>query len=230
MGRSKDVPDTGFPAQDAQRAGMRRANPIRGGRGGGHRSARHRGLRGRGEAAGARIVALDELRPCAGLPKVPHFRCGSIRVPFEREDTSLGRTEIGFAVRRRDDRGSPSRGAIFAVEGGPGYSNTGTASAYVKLFRGLLRHREARARRPAGAGSSDLYDCPDLSRGAGPSSSPWRRARGASATARPPTAPRPPRTTSTTCVARSATAGSPCTGGPTGRSSASRTPTVTATC
>jgi pimeloyl-ACP methyl ester carboxylesterase len=113
-------------------------------------------------------VTADELRPCGGLPKVPHFRCGSIQVPLEREDPSLGRTEIGFAVRRRDDRDSPSRGAIFAVEGGPGYSSTGTASAYVKLFRGLLRHRELVLVDQRGQGRSDLYECSGLQQGRGP--------------------------------------------------------------
>ena len=74
-------------------------------------------------------VSTSELRPCGGLPKPAGFRCGSIRVPFEREDASLGDTKVGFAVRERDERAEPSRGAIFAAEGGPGFSSTGTTTA-----------------------------------------------------------------------------------------------------
>jgi pimeloyl-ACP methyl ester carboxylesterase len=109
-----------------------------------------------------------ELEPCGKLPKVPGFRCGSIEVPFERADPSLGETAIGFAVRPRDDRSEPSRGAIFAVEGGPGYSSTGTANAFTKLFGPLLRQRELVLVDMRGTGRSEPIDCPHLQRGAGP--------------------------------------------------------------
>jgi len=113
-------------------------------------------------------VSMSELRPCGALPKPAGFRCGSIRVALEREDASLGKTKVGFAVRPRDERDRPSRGAIFAVEGGPGYSSTGTATAYTKLFRGLLRHRELVLVDQRGQGRSELYECPDLQQGRGP--------------------------------------------------------------
>jgi hypothetical protein len=49
-------------------------------------------------------LPVEQLKPCKrGLPKPDGFRCGSIEVPFEREDDSLGRTTVGFAVRPRDD-------------------------------------------------------------------------------------------------------------------------------
>jgi pimeloyl-ACP methyl ester carboxylesterase len=112
-------------------------------------------------------IATSELRACGGLPKPAGFRCGSIRVPFEREEASLGETKIGFAVRRRGERDEPSRGAIFAAEGGPGYSSTGTANAYVKLFGPLLRHRELVLVDQRGAGRSEPLDCPDLQHGRG---------------------------------------------------------------
>ncbi|MGH2962602.1 MAG: alpha/beta hydrolase [Solirubrobacterales bacterium] len=120
------------------------------------------------EPAARGSVTMDELRPCGGLPKIPGFRCGSIEVPFEREEASLGKTKIGFAVRQRDDRDRPSRGAIFAVEGGPGYSSTGTANAYVKLFGNLLRRHELVLVDQRGQGRSELIDCPDLQKGRGP--------------------------------------------------------------
>jgi hypothetical protein len=110
-------------------------------------------------------ISAGELRPCGGLPKPAGFRCGSIQVPFEREDASLGEAKIGFAMRERDERDQPSRGAIFAAEGGPGYSSTGTANAYVKLFGPLLRHRELVLVDQRGTGRSEPLDCPTCSRG-----------------------------------------------------------------
>ena len=112
-------------------------------------------------------ISASELRPCGGLPKPAGFRCGSIQVPFEREDASLGEAKVGFAVRERDERDEPSRGAIFAAEGGPGYSSTGTANAYVKVFGPLLRHRELVLVDQRGTGRSEPLDCPDLQQGKG---------------------------------------------------------------
>jgi pimeloyl-ACP methyl ester carboxylesterase len=113
-------------------------------------------------------ILSGELGPCGGLPKPEGFRCGSVRVPFERQDESLGKAKIGFAVRARDDRDQPSRGAIFAAEGGPGYSSTGTANAYVKLFGDLLRRRELVLVDQRGTGHSEPLRCRDLQKGRGP--------------------------------------------------------------
>jgi pimeloyl-ACP methyl ester carboxylesterase len=113
--------------------------------------------------------SVGELKPCKpGLPKPAGFRCGSIEVPFEREDASFGKATVGFAVRPRDDRDEPSRGAIFAAEGGPGYSSTGTATAYVKLFGDLLTHRELVLVDQRGTGLSEPLRCRDLQQGRGP--------------------------------------------------------------
>ena len=64
--------------------------------------------------------------------------------------------------------GSPSEGAIFAVEGGPGYSSTGTANAYVKLFGPLLDHRELVLVDMRGTGRSEPLRCPDVQLGRAP--------------------------------------------------------------
>jgi hypothetical protein len=113
--------------------------------------------------------SVEELEPCKpALPKPDGFRCGSIEVPFEREDASVGEGTVGFAVRPRDERDEPSRGAIFAAEGGPGYSSTGTANAYVNLFGSLLRRHELVLVDERGEGRSELYDCRGLQQGRGP--------------------------------------------------------------
>jgi pimeloyl-ACP methyl ester carboxylesterase len=109
-----------------------------------------------------------ELHACGDQPTPEGWRCGSIEVPFERADPSLGEIKIGFAVRERDRDRQPSRGAIFAAEGGPGYSSTGTANAYTKLFGGLLRRRELVLVDQRGMGRSQPIDCPDLQEGIGP--------------------------------------------------------------
>ncbi len=111
---------------------------------------------------------FSDLERCDELPKKPGYRCGTIEVPFERADPSYGTTEIGFAVMPRRDLDSPSKGAIFLVEGGPGYSSTGTGGTYYRLMRPLLEHHDMVLVDQRGQGLSKQYDCPDLQAGEGP--------------------------------------------------------------
>src|SRR4029079_6583184 len=83
-----------------------------------------------------------DLHRCKSGPTPRAFRCGEIWVPFEREDSSLGKTRIGFAVVPHSDRSRLAIGAIFAVEGGPGYASSWTVRSYVKLFGSLLDRRD----------------------------------------------------------------------------------------
>jgi pimeloyl-ACP methyl ester carboxylesterase len=110
-------------------------------------------------------IAIGDLEKCKDQPGRPDYVCGSIEVPFEREDPSYGTTEIGFAVLPASGE---SEGAIFAVEGGPGFPSTGTAQAYRKLFGPLLETRDLVLVDQRGEGISDHADCPDLQRGFGP--------------------------------------------------------------
>ncbi len=113
-------------------------------------------------------VGSAELGPCRELPLVGGFRCGSIEVPRYRSAPERGDFEIGFAVRPRTDGSTPSDGALFAVEGGPGYSSTGSANTFRKLFGNLLDHRELVLVDMRGTGLSGPIDCPDLQRGTAP--------------------------------------------------------------
>jgi pimeloyl-ACP methyl ester carboxylesterase len=113
-------------------------------------------------------IKLGDLGPCRPLPNKPEYRCGSIEVPFERSDPSYGTTEIGFAVLPRRERRSPPRGAIFMVEGGPGYASTGTAGLFSRVVRPLRDHHDVVLVDQRGQGRSEQYDCPDLQAGAGP--------------------------------------------------------------
>ncbi len=112
--------------------------------------------------------AAAKLGTCRTQPGVPGFRCGTIEVPKFRSDPGRGSFEIGFAVRERNDAGEPSQGAIFAVEGGPGYASTTTAATYQNLFRGLLDHRELVLVDMRGTGLSGPIDCPNVQRGTAP--------------------------------------------------------------
>ena len=99
-------------------------------------------------------ISIDDLEECKGQPGRPDYVCGSIEVPFEREDPSYGTTEIGFAVLPASGE---SEGAIFAVEGGPGYPFDRHRAVLPKPLRRPARDPRPRPRRPARSG--DLRAC-----------------------------------------------------------------------
>ena len=111
--------------------------------------------------------AAAKPRPCGDVPWLKEFRCGSLEVPFERADPSYGNTRVAFAVRTRDRAERPSRGTIFAQEGGPGFSSTSSARFYVELFGDLLRRRDLVVVDMRGTGRSERLDCPNLQHGVG---------------------------------------------------------------
>ncbi len=110
-----------------------------------------------GAEPGAAAAAV-RLGNCPGAT-LRGFRCGHLRVPYERADPSLGTIPIGFALRRRSDRSRPRLGTIFAVEGGPGYSSTGSARDYVATFAGLLERRDLVLVDMRGTGRSRALRC-----------------------------------------------------------------------
>ncbi|MBM3667161.1 MAG: alpha/beta hydrolase, partial [Actinobacteria bacterium] len=103
-------------------------------------------------------AAAVRLASCPGAV-LRGFRCGRIEVPYERADPSLGTIGIGFAVRRREDRSRARLGTIFAAEGGPGYSSTGSAREYVATFGGLLERRDLVLVDMRGTGFSRALRC-----------------------------------------------------------------------
>ena len=113
-------------------------------------------------------IPFSDLDKCDPLPNKPEYRCGTIEVPFERADASYGTTEIGFAVYPRRDRSAPSEGAIFMVEGGPGYPSSGTGGTFERLMRPLLESHDMVLVDQRGQGLSEQFDCPDLQAGEGP--------------------------------------------------------------
>jgi pimeloyl-ACP methyl ester carboxylesterase len=113
-------------------------------------------------------VSARDLRPCGDHLAKGEFRCGSIEVPWERADPSLGKVRIAFAVREPDNPEAKERAPLLAVEGGPGYPSIGSASDYVALFGPLLRNRRLILVDQRGTGRSEALDCPDLQEGRAP--------------------------------------------------------------
>jgi pimeloyl-ACP methyl ester carboxylesterase len=113
----------------------------------------------------AAAQASVKLRSC-DLGAARPLRCGNLTVPLLRADPALGTTRIGFALRPRSDRGNPSLGTIFAVDGGPGYAST--AAPYVRSLAAalapLLRRRDLVFFDERGTGSSGALDCRPLQR------------------------------------------------------------------
>jgi pimeloyl-ACP methyl ester carboxylesterase len=107
-------------------------------------------------------LALSELEPCGDQPVRDGYRCGEIQVPLERAEPSLGSISVAFAVRPRSDRDRSSRGAIVAVEGGPGYASTRTAASFERLFGDLLDRRELVLVDMRGTGLSEPIRCKDV--------------------------------------------------------------------
>jgi pimeloyl-ACP methyl ester carboxylesterase len=80
---------------------------------------------------------------------------------------SAGRLRVGFAVRTRSDRGEPSLGTIFAVEGGPGYAATDQpyASSLLAVLAPVLRRRDLVLVDARGTGTSGALYCDELQKG-----------------------------------------------------------------
>lgn len=103
-----------------------------------------------------RAVPLERCKHVSGA------RCGSIRVPLDRRDPSLGTIEIGFELYRHTDRSKPKLGTIVATEGGPGYSTTASRSYYLGLFRPMLDRRNLLLVDNRGTGRSEPILCQPL--------------------------------------------------------------------
>ena len=113
-------------------------------------------------------IDVSSLEPCKDSRAPEELRCGSLMLPFERADPSLGRIRIAFAVRPRNDTSEPAESPIIAIEGGPGYGSIGSAKGYIRLFGSLLDHRDLILVDERGTGDSKPLDCPDLQSGRAP--------------------------------------------------------------
>ena len=86
-------------------------------------------------------------------------RCGHIRVPLDRQHPAAGSIRIAYELFPRRQVQRPLLGTIVAVEGGPGYSSTGSRAYYRDLFGPLLDRRQLLIVDNRGTGKSEPINC-----------------------------------------------------------------------
>ncbi len=91
--------------------------------------------------------------------------CGSIEVPLERTNADGAQINVGFELHPRTDTTAKSEGTIVAIEGGPGFSSTGSRDSYLNLFAPIMDHRDLLLVDDRGTGRSSPVDCTALQDG-----------------------------------------------------------------
>jgi len=97
-------------------------------------------------------------------PDPPHVVCGYVTVPLDRQDPSLGKLHIYFQRYLHSDTTDPALEPIVAVEGGPGYSTTGSRWSYRTLFHPMMDRHDLLLVDLRGTGGSDPINCRRLQR------------------------------------------------------------------
>lgn len=88
--------------------------------------------------------------------------CGSVERPWDPSGHEPGEISVGFAFVPARDTSRPAVGTVAPHEGGPGYSTTGSASYYVRMYGPLLERRNLLLVDQRGTGRSEPIDCPAL--------------------------------------------------------------------
>lgn len=88
--------------------------------------------------------------------------CGSLLRPWDPTGREPGRVRVGFAFVPARDASARVLGTLVPHEGGPGYSTTGSAAAYVHMYGPLLDRRNLLLVDQRGTGRSEPIDCPEL--------------------------------------------------------------------
>jgi pimeloyl-ACP methyl ester carboxylesterase len=97
---------------------------------------------------------------CSGLRELAGARCGSVRVPLDRANPSLGTTGVAFALIRRRAASRPSLGTIVYNPGGPGArAISSEAAPFVRGLASLRRRRDVLLVDPRGTGRSEALGC-----------------------------------------------------------------------
>jgi pimeloyl-ACP methyl ester carboxylesterase len=99
------------------------------------------------------------LEPCDVIARA---LCGSIWRRWEPDSSDVGKLKIGFALVPPRDDTRPALGTVVPHEGGPGYSTTGSAWGYRKMYGPLLDRRNMLLVDQRGTGLSRPIRCDDL--------------------------------------------------------------------
>jgi pimeloyl-ACP methyl ester carboxylesterase len=94
-----------------------------------------------------------------GCDFAPRPRCGHIRVPLDRQRPAAGSIRIAYELFPRRQVNRPLLGTIVAVEGGPGYSSTGSRAYFRDLVGPLLDRRQLLIVDNRGTGKSEAIRC-----------------------------------------------------------------------
>jgi pimeloyl-ACP methyl ester carboxylesterase len=97
------------------------------------------------------------VHPCS---KGGRLLCGGIRVPLDYSSAASPRIHIGF--QWLPATGGRAAGTVLAVEGGPGYSSTGSGYLYRAMMGPLLRTRNLLLVNLRGTGNSTPVNCRGL--------------------------------------------------------------------
>lgn len=93
---------------------------------------------------------------------LPHAWCGRLKRPWDPSGTVKGDLSVGFAFLPASDQKDPVLGTVVPQEGGPGYSTTGSAVDYDRMYGPLLRRRNMLLVDQRGTGRSAVIRCPRL--------------------------------------------------------------------
>jgi pimeloyl-ACP methyl ester carboxylesterase len=91
----------------------------------------------------------------------PLTYCGSISVPLDYYSKASPDIHIGFVWLPATDA-RQRKGTVLAVEGGPGYSSTGTEPEYAAMLGSLRKTRNLLLVNLRGTGNSTPLNCPGL--------------------------------------------------------------------
>jgi len=111
------------------------------------------------QAAASRSTTRIGSVPVHPCSKGARLLCGAVRVPLDYSSAASPRIHIGFQWL---PAGGHAVGTVLAVEGGPGYSSTGSGSLYRAMLGPLLRTRNLLLVNLRGTGNSTPVDCPRL--------------------------------------------------------------------
>ncbi len=104
-------------------------------------------------------VSLDPCKDVTGA------WCGSVDVPLDRSHPDGDQLSIGVELHPRTDVSTKSEGTIVAIEGGPGFSSTGSRDSYLTLFAPIMDHRDLLLIDDRGTGRSSPLSCSALQQG-----------------------------------------------------------------
>jgi pimeloyl-ACP methyl ester carboxylesterase len=109
-----------------------------------------------GHAGTPQRMAQEAAADCV---PVPGAVCGTVRVPLVRARPAQGHITVAYTLIKHRDTARPARGTVTINPGGPGDSAIASASAYARMFGGLLKDHDLLLVDPRGVNRSGPLGC-----------------------------------------------------------------------